>query len=668
MAKDMTEKYLVTIDGKSAQADAEETILSVAERLGISIPTLCYLRGYRKLESCGICAVELEGESSLVASCAARVRPDMVAHTDTEAVRNARRVALELLLSDHVGDCVAPCELACPASIDIPGFLREIKQDRFDGALRIMKESVAFPGVLGRICPKFCELVCRRGQLDEPVSICALKRNPADKDAEIETPYLPEKKPDSGKTVAIVGAGIAGLTTAWYLLQLGHKCAIFEASSRPGGAIREIVSDFRLPQPVIENEIEPIVKLGAEIEYNRSLGEDFSLEQLQKDYSAVLLTMGARKVVPEPSATEHVTSCLQLLTDVSAGKRERYEGDVVVVGSGPVAIDACRTLLRLGATKCTLLIESPLTGSLFFKPQIQDAQAEGVEILDRSESISVEKNSAGGFVCKAQRQDGEITLQADFVFAAEGIENDLEFLQSLGLETSSYGVKVDRTTSMSNLPGVFAAGNVVRAGRYAVHASSSAKQAAISIDRYLSGQSLDDKKPINVRMGKLSDAEKVVFAEGFPSASRTPTDRKPPEEAIRNLAEVNHGFSEEKAKQEASRCLNCDCAAKDNCGLRDLSTEYGAKVSAYSGDKPPFERDTSHPEIDYEPGKCIKCGRCIAIAEEQREPLGLNYIGRGFRVRIGVPLNGKIAEGLRKAALKCADCCPTGALSRKRKK
>jgi formate dehydrogenase major subunit len=654
----------ITIDGIETEIRPGETILSAARRLGIEIPTLCFMEGRPRLESCGVCMVEVESLSTMAAACAARALPGMVVFTDTPAVREARKAALEFLLSEHVGDCRAPCETACPAGIDIPGFLRHIRDGTPLRALDVIRERIAFPGVLGRICPAFCEKVCRRADLDEPISICALKRFPADIDGKrkFEVPAEDVKPGDSH--VAVVGAGITGMTAAYYLARDGHACTMYEAGKQAGGTLTGAIPEFRLPKDAVEHEIGHILGTGVGLEYNRTLGRDVTLNDLRMEYDAVLLATGAvREAQTNYPGSHHARSCLDLLRQVARGERPAIRYPVVVAGNGPGALDACRTLVRLGEGSVIYLAAT--SRGIFIAPQIDDAASEGVEVREGSLE-RIEEGESGRYLCRIAEGNRKTTMEARTVFIAHPLENDLEFLRGQGLETTEMGVKTDRATSKTNLDGVFAAGSVVRPGLSAAHCSESGRRAAESISRFLAEDARVPPVPINVRMRDISDREKAFLFEGYHTSPRRERQKQRPSEVGDPMAETDHGFNEHDAVHEAARCLQCDCAAKEDCSLRIRSTVHGASPTAYGGEKPPFERDTTHELIDYEPGKCIKCGRCISIAEEMKEPLGLSYISRGFRVKVGVPFTGAMKDSLRNAALRCADACPTGALAKKR--
>lgn len=223
----------ITIDDREVEVADGATILDAAQKLGIEIPTLCFLHGCKPSTSCMVCVVKVHGSANLVPACGAVVRDGMEVESGSDEVCEARRAALELLLSDHLGDCMGPCQVACPVHMEIPLMIRRIEAGRFRDAIATIKRDIALPAVLGRICPKPCENVCRRGMFDEAVSICLLKRFVADVDLGSEEPYLPFCKPPIGKNVAIVGAGPTGLAAAYHLRQQGFGCVIFDDHNEP---------------------------------------------------------------------------------------------------------------------------------------------------------------------------------------------------------------------------------------------------------------------------------------------------------------------------------------------------------------------------------------------------------------------------------------------------
>ena len=513
----------IRIDDREVEVDAGCTILDAARKLGIEIPTLCFLEGWRAGTSCMVCLVKLKGQADLVPACATEAVDGMEVESETEEVRDARRISLELLLGDHLGDCEAPCHLTCPAHMNVPRMLRQIAAGKLHDAIVTVKKDIPLPAVLGRICPAPCEKACRRGSRDEPVAICLLKRYPADVDLASQAPYLPQRKADTGKRVAIVGAGPAGLSAAYFLLQEGHACTLFDDHPSPGGMLRYGVPEDRLPRKVLDAEIEIIRRLGAELRMGVKVGQDPSLEDLGRQFDAVLVAVGETK--DDPS-------------------------------------------------------------------------------------------------------------------------------RALGLKTGSAGIQIDRKTYQASAEGVFAGGDAVRASRVTVRSVADGKAAAACIHQHLAGsQVAAPARPFSTHVGRLREGEIDEFMIGVSPASR-----------VEVLSEAE-GLTDEQARAEAARCLHCDCRKPDACKLRKHAEAYGARPNRYPGERRSFRQYAEHPEIIYEPGKCISCGLCIEIAAAAGEPFGLTFIGRGFNMRVAVPFGRDLVAGLGKAAAECVRACPTGALA-----
>ncbi len=347
----------LTIDEREVEVPAGATILEAAARLGIEIPTLCYFKGYTPSTSCLVCLVKVGGR--MVPSCATLAGDGMRVESETAEVHAVRRTALELLLSDHVGDCLAPCHFACPAHMDVPVMLRQIQGGQLREAIATVKNDIALPAVLGRVCPKPCEKGCRRAGADGAVAICQLKRFVADEDLASGSPYLPACAADSGRSVAVVGAGPTGLAAAYHLRRAGHAVTIYEKEPQLGGRLRHEHTADELPPEVLDAEIATITRLGIEIRLNVRLGADVTLDELTARHDAVLVATGATpkatveswslKATPRGVDTDKDTYAASRQRVFAAGNAIRGKGLVVrSVADGKEAAASIGRFLSLG--------------------------------------------------------------------------------------------------------------------------------------------------------------------------------------------------------------------------------------------------------------------------------------------------------------------------------
>jgi len=282
--------FNITIDGRTVETQPGESVLAAARRLGLDIPTLCYLEKCGPLNTCQVCLVKINGK--LVPSCGTKAAPGLVVESETEEVHEARRTALELLFSDHVGDCLSPCHRLCPLQLNVPVMLRHIQAGRLDEAVVTVRQTLPLPAVLGRLCHHPCEQGCRRNSLDDPAAIRDMERFVADHDLKSADPYVPPGKPASGKSVAIIGAGPAGLAAAHFLARAGHAVTVADRHDRAGGTLRTHTTETELPRAVLDAELARLERLGIRFKLNVELGRDLSLEGLCRGFDAVLLTVG----------------------------------------------------------------------------------------------------------------------------------------------------------------------------------------------------------------------------------------------------------------------------------------------------------------------------------------------------------------------------------------
>ena len=672
----------LTIDSRPLRVEPGTTVLDAARQLGIRIPTLCDVTGLEPVSSCFLCAVQVEGRRTLSPACALPVSDGMVVTTDSDDVRRARKVALELLLSDHAGECVAPCAARCPALLDIPGFVREIATEDTRRSMQVITDRLALPGALGRICPRLCEQDCRRSEHDEGLAIGALHRYAADRDRQAIAPFIPPRAPATNKSVAIVGAGPAGLAAAYFLQQKGHQCTLFDAAPAPGGMLRYGIPAYRLPKDALDAEIEAIRTLGAEFRMGSRWGEDFSLEELRRTHDAVFLAIGARQPQGlQCEGEELALSGIEFLARVASDNPPAPGTDVIVVGGGNAAMDCARSAVRLAARNVKVLYPRTRRDVPCLMEEVEAAEAEGVEIDDLVAPIRLERNGDDRLWLTCQRLEpgepdvsgrrqpapvsgSEFTIGCSTVIAAIGRTVERSLAEREGLQVSELGIAVDARTLATNLRGVFAGGDAVLGADLAVRAVAAGRIAAASIDQFIRGVAvIGEPATWGIAMRRVDDRERAAIFRAIEKAARV---RLPQIDMARRRAsfdEIESGLPHDDAHREARRCLTCGCRKADCCHVRFLSAEYGADPYRFAGARRRFSQDGSHPEIIYEPGKCIMCDACVRIAAGAGERLGVSIVGRGFDVTVAVPFDRPLSEGLREVARRCAEVCPSGALA-----
>lgn len=669
----------LTINGKKITAPAGSTILEAARSNGIYIPTLCYDEEVEVYGACGLCVVEAEGVAKLLRSCSAKAADGMVIHTESERVVKSRKIAMELLMSAHDGDCIAPCQLACPANTDCQGYVGLIANGRFDDALKLIKDKIALPASIGRVCPHPCEKACRRAKVEEPINIAQLKAFAADLDLKGDT-YLPEIAESTGKKVAIVGGGPAGLTAALYLRTKGHEVTVFDMMDKMGGMLRYGIPQYRLPKEVLDSEISVIEKTGVRLVNNVKFGKDITLDMLKSVNDAVILAPGAWKSTPMRVKGEDINGVyggIDFLRSVIQGKSVEIGDRVAVCGGGNTAMDACRTAVRLGAKEVYVIYRRTEQEMPAEEMEIKESKEEGV--IYKFLTNPVEIHGENGKVCGMMLQLMELGepdasgrrrpvamegkteyLPVDSVIMAIG--QKLDPTDFSGVQLTERGtILADENTFETSIKGVFAIGDATNKGAsIAIDAIGEADKCVKVVDAYLKGEEIDfTPKYISKR------DEDRIDVSGKEVQPRTVAKVLDADNRKNNFDEVSLGLTMEEAQKEAQRCLECGCREYFKCKLLSVAQRYDINPERFAGEMPQKYTRDENAFIERNTAKCILCGLCVRSCKEVMDISAIGLLGRGFKTSISP------AFALPLDQTKCTNCglcvklCPTGALTEK---
>jgi formate dehydrogenase major subunit len=679
----------INIDDKEMTALPGSTILEAARANGIDIPTLCYDERTEIYGACGLCVVEVEGNPKLVKACATTVQQDMIVRTRTDRVIESRKTNLELLLSNHVGDCRPPCVTGCPARTDCQGYVGLVANGRYDEAIELIRERIPLPGSIGRVCPHPCEDQCRRRLVDESISIAWIKRFAADMNYADGDPFIPATEPPTGKSVAIIGAGPFGLSLAYFLARRGHAVTIFEAMPKAGGMLRYGIPEYRLPGAVIDEEVAIIEAMGVEIRTNTRVGKDRDFDVIREGFDAVAVGIGAWISTGTGAPGEDadgVIGGIDLLRRVVRGEDIVLGKNVAIVGGGNTAMDACRTAVRLGAANVYNIYRRTKAEMPADLVEIEEAEEEGVIFKNLTNPIEIVKDKDGR-VSKIKLQIMELgepdesgrrrpvpvkgkteTLEVDNVILAIGQAVDPDGVQGLEM-TKRKGIVYDPDTYMTSVPGVFAGGDCGNDKiSIAVEAIADANKAADVIDAYLAGESVKYEAPYIV---ERDDVTEKTF-EDRERLCRPKMKQLSAAERKSNFTEVVFGYTPEQASEEADRCLECGCHDYFECKLVDYANRYDVAPSRLDGDYSlmteegapvdPEKYDDGHPVIVRDSNKCILCGLCVRVCDEVVGVGALGLVDRGFDTVVKPTLERPLAESGCISCGQCVSVCPTGAL------
>lgn len=561
---------------------------------------------------------------------------------------------------------VVDCQWACPAHTDVPEYIRLIAQGKFSDAYMVNRESNVFPGILGRVCDRPCEPACRRSRVeDKPVAICRLKRVASDHRDDITSrlPKSPTKK--NGKKVALIGAGCASLTVANDLLPLGYDVTIYEALDKTGGLMRTNIPQFRLPPKVLNEEIQYILDMGADLKLNHRI-ESFKKFREENNFDAIFVGTGAPKGkelnLPGRYETENIHIGIEWLESVAFEHIDKIGKDVLIIGVGNTAMDCCRTSLRLGAKNVKVMARKPRA---FFKAsdwELEDAEEENIEIIVNHspkefvvkngklvgmlfEEIKYQINDDGSI--ESSEVIGEKVIECDDVILAIGQDNAFPWIErDIGIEFDKWDCPVvDEVTMMCSLDGVFFGGDAAFGPKNIIWAVAHGHEAAISVHKYCENEILQDRLPpgMNLTSQKMGIHE-WSYSNDYDGSARRLMPHVDLKKRFKQLnIEVELGFSLDQTVKEVERCLNCD-----------IQTVFSAK-------------------------DCIECDACIDICPVDCLTMTENGEEADLRKRLTAPAEN-IAEDLYVSAelpqtgrvmVKdedlcvhcglCAERCPTGA-------
>lgn len=669
----------LTINGKNITVEEGTTILQAAKDNGIYIPTLCYDDAVKVYGACGLCVVEAEGIPKLLRSCSAKCSDGMVVNTESKRVVQSRKIAMELLMSAHDGDCVAPCQLNCPARTDCQGYVGLIANGEYEAALKLIKNKVSLPASIGRVCPHPCETACRRGKVDEAINIAQLKAFAADMDLNSDS-YLPEKSAPTGKKIAIIGGGPAGLTAAYRLAISGHEVTVYDMMEKMGGMLRYGIPQYRLPKEVLDKEIAIIEKLGVKMINGVKLGKNFTIASLKAQNDAVIVAVGAWKSSSMRTPGEELDGIyggIDFLRAVAL-KQEINIGDkVVICGGGNTAMDACRTAVRLGAKEVYCVYRRTRNEMPAEDIEITEAEEEGVQFKfltnpisfngkdKKVKSVTLQLMELGEPDASGRRRPVAIEgkteeLDVDSVIVAIGQKLVNEDVSELKL-TDRGNIEADIDTFKTNIEGVFAIGDATNRGAsIAIEAIGEANRCALSIDAYLNGEDIETRVPYISRR----DEELIDFQSKEKCPARKP-QVLPAAERKNNFDEVCLGYTEEDAKAEASRCLECGCKEYYKCKLLSVAQRYDIHPERFKGEMPQKYTADSNEFIERNSAKCILCGLCVRSCKEVMNISAIGLLGRGFKTEVAPAFNLPLDQTKCTNCGLCVELCPTGALTEK---
>ncbi|GHO52101.1 FAD-dependent oxidoreductase [Ktedonobacter robiniae] len=680
--------FTLTIDGKVMQAYEGQTILSVAIDNGIEdIPNLCNDEKLEPTSACRMCLVHIDGVDRPLPSCNTPAQPGMMVTTNSDELFHIRRTNLEMMLSDHNAYCQPPCQVECPTHIDIPGYLELIAQGSMKEAARLVKEVLPFPYILGLVCPAPCQKGCRRALVEEEIAICRMHGHAAET-CLLDPPVPYEKDPATGKKVAVIGAGPAGMACAYYLALRGHQVKIFDKQPQAGGMLRYGIPEYRLQKDMMDRELQHVLDLGAEIQFNVELGKDFTVDDLfALGYDAIYLAIGAWTSNPlkiEGEDAEGVVNAIAFLGEKVEGKfvPVRENDEVVVIGGGFTAFDCTRTSLRLGA-KVHTMYRRGRSEMGATEEEVEDGEAEGTHLQlyvsqtriitenGKVKGVEFQRNKLGEPDASGRRRPvpvpgSEFIVGCNTVVPAIGQKPDERVLDSKsGVKWTKWStIQTNPHNFMTDRHGVFAGGDCQMGAKTVIECIAQGKLGARSMHAFLMGEDMDEVS----RRLELEERKPDLFdiVPYKPVEPKVKMPMLPYEERKRNFKIIESGYVQEQAQREAARCLQCACPAAGQCDLQRYSIEHGLADNRFHDGEPTdyhdYETDLSHSFILRDPNKCINCTQCVRVCHDVIGPDCYGMFGKGFDTIVSTPFNVSLHDTDCVSCGACVQVCPTGSL------